>query len=34
MPDREHDIIERRLGEHAANMQNNLDGLASLVEPS
>jgi uncharacterized protein YndB with AHSA1/START domain len=31
MPDREHDIIARRLGEHAANMQRNLDGLAELV---
>jgi uncharacterized protein YndB with AHSA1/START domain len=31
LPDREHDIIERRLAEHAANMQKNLDGLAELV---
>lgn len=31
MPDREHDIITRRLAEHAANMQKNLEGLASLV---
>ena len=34
MPAREHEIVERRLGEHAANMQKNLDGLASLVDPS
>jgi hypothetical protein len=34
MPDSEHDIVERRLAEHDANMQNNLDGLASLIEPS
>lgn len=32
LPEREHDIVERRLGEHAANMQRNLDGLAALVE--
>ncbi|MFN3256821.1 MAG: SRPBCC family protein [Ilumatobacter sp.] len=32
LPEREHDIIERRLGEHAANMERNLDGLAGLVE--
>lgn len=32
MPDREHDIIERRLSEHADNMQKNLDGLAALVD--
>ena len=32
MPDREHDIVERRLAEHSANMQKNLDGLADLVE--
>lgn len=31
MPDREHEIIERRLAEHAANMQKNLDGIAALV---
>ena len=31
MPDREHDIVSRRLAEHAANMQKNLDGLAELV---
>lgn len=31
MPDREHEIVERRLGEHAANMRKNLDGLAELV---
>ena len=31
MPEREHDIIERRLGEHAANMQRNLDGLTELL---
>ena len=31
MPDREHDIVERRLAEHAANMQKNLEGLAALV---
>ena len=31
MPDREHEIIARRLAEHAANMQKNLDGLAALV---
>lgn len=31
MPDREHEIVERRLAEHAANMQKNLDGLATLV---
>lgn len=31
MPDREHEIVERRLAEHAANMQRNLDGLAELV---
>jgi uncharacterized protein YndB with AHSA1/START domain len=31
LPDREHDIIERRLAEHAANMQKNLDGLAEIV---
>ena len=31
MPDREHDIVERRLAEHAGNMQKNLDGLAALV---
>jgi hypothetical protein len=34
MPDREHDIVERRLAEHSANMRKNLDGLASLVEPA
>lgn len=32
MPDREHDIIERRLADLAANMQKNVDGLADLVE--
>ncbi len=32
MPDREHEIVEMRLGEHAANMRKNLDGLAGLVE--
>lgn len=32
MPEREHDIIERRLREHATNMARNLDGLAGLVE--
>ena len=31
MPDREHEIVERRLAEHAGNMQKNLDGLAALV---
>lgn len=31
MPDREHEIIERRLAEHAGNMEKNLDGLAELV---
>jgi uncharacterized protein YndB with AHSA1/START domain len=31
MPDREHDIITRRLAEHAANMEKNLEGLAGLV---
>lgn len=31
MPDREHDIVARRLAEHAGNMQKNLDGLADLV---
>lgn len=31
MPDREHDIVERRLAEHAGNMRKNLDGLAELV---
>lgn len=31
MPDREHEIIARRLDEHAANMQRNLDGIAELV---
>lgn len=31
MPDREHDIVERRLAEHAGNMQRNIDGLAALV---
>ena len=32
MPDREHEIVERRLAEHAANMRKNLEGLARLVE--
>lgn len=31
MPDREHDIIRRRLDDLGANMQRNLDGLAELV---
>lgn len=31
MPDREHDIVARRLDEHRANMVRNLDGLAELV---
>ena len=31
MPDREHEIIERRLGELQGNMQKNLDGLADLA---
>jgi len=31
MPEREHDIIERRLGEHAANMRRNLEGIAELL---
>ena len=31
MPDREHEIVERRLAEHAGNMQKNRDGLAALV---
>jgi uncharacterized protein YndB with AHSA1/START domain len=31
MPDREHEIVERRLAEHAGNMEKNLDGLAALV---
>lgn len=31
MPDREHEIVTRRLAEHSANMQKNLDGLAELV---
>jgi hypothetical protein len=32
MPDKESKIIARRLGEHRANMQANLDGVKSLVE--
>lgn len=32
MPDKESKIIERRLDEHRANMQANLDGVKSLVE--
>jgi hypothetical protein len=31
MPDREHEIIERRLAEHRSNMDANLVGLAQLV---
>lgn len=31
MPDREHDIIRRRLDDLSANMARNLDGLADLV---
>jgi uncharacterized protein YndB with AHSA1/START domain len=31
MPDREHEIVSRRLAEHAANMERNLDGIAELV---
>lgn len=30
MPDREHDILERRLAEHRRNMEANLAGLAEL----
>jgi hypothetical protein len=33
MPDREHDIVERRLAEHRANMQRNLEGIADLTRP-
>lgn len=32
MPDKESKIIARRLDEHRANMQANLDGVKSLVE--
>ena len=32
MPDREHEIIARRLEEHGGNMMRNLEGLAGLVE--
>ena len=31
MPDREHDIVARRLAEHRSNMSANLAGLAELV---
>ncbi len=31
MPDKEHQIIERRLNEHAENMERNLDGIAAAV---
>lgn len=31
MPDREHDIVARRLAEHRDNMLRNLDGLAALL---
>jgi hypothetical protein len=31
MPDREHDIVARRLAEHQANMSANLAGLVGLV---
>ena len=31
MPEKEHQIIERRLKEHADNMKRNLDGIASLI---
>lgn len=33
MPEREHEIVERRLAEHAANMEKNLAGIAELVAP-
>jgi hypothetical protein len=32
MPDKEERIIERRLGEHRANMQANLDGIKGMAE--
>jgi hypothetical protein len=32
MPDKESRIIARRLDEHRANMQANLDGVKSVVE--
>jgi len=31
MPDKEHQIIARRLAEHAENMERNLEGIAGLV---
>jgi hypothetical protein len=32
MPDKESRILERRLGEHRANMQRTLDGIKALIE--
>jgi hypothetical protein len=32
MPDKESRILERRLGEHRANMQRTLEGIKALVE--
>lgn len=34
MPDREEDIVARRMGEHNANMQRTVEGLKQLAESS